>query len=83
MDMHKRVTFHDVPGNIHLENGIVHIDFYDKTPAQDEQDTPQYCFSERLVLSLPAFLQLHDLMCQVVNRLENEGYVHRTTEQAR
>ncbi|MDO5536723.1 MAG: hypothetical protein Q4F72_04255 [Desulfovibrionaceae bacterium] len=77
--MSNSISFHDMPGNIKVENGVVHIDLYDKQPGNAAQpgEQPSYVFGERLVLSLPAFLQMFQMMSQVAAKLEAEGVLRR------
>ena len=70
--------FYDMPGNIRIENGIVHIDMFDKKPgAEADADTKSYVFSERIALSLQGFMKLYEMMSQVVNNLEQQGVLTR------
>lgn len=70
--------FYDMPGNIMIENGIVHIDMFDKKPgAEADADTKSYVFSERIALSLQGFMKLYEMMSQVVNNLEQQGVLTR------
>ena len=68
--------FYDMPGNIRIENGIVHIDMFDKKPGDDKEQA--YAFSERLALSLQGFLRLYEMSSQVVNKLEEQGVLTRS-----
>ena len=68
--------FYDMPGNIRIENGIVHIGMFDKKPGDDKEQT--YAFSERLALSLQGFLRLYEMSSQVVNKLEEQGVLTRS-----
>ena len=70
--------FYDMPGNIRIENGIVHIDMFDTKPgAEADADTKSYVFSERIALSLQGFMKLYEMMSQVVNNLEQQGVLTR------
>ncbi len=70
--------FYDMPGNIRIENGIVHIDMFDKKPGADaDADTKAYVFSERIALSLQGFMKLYEMMSQVVDNLEKQGVLTR------
>lgn len=70
--------FYDMPGNIRIENGIVHIDMFDKKPGADaEAGNKAYVFSERIALSLQGFMKLYEMMSQVVNNLEQQGVLTR------
>ncbi len=70
--------FYDMPGNIRIENGIVHIDMFDKKPGTDaDTDTKSYVFSERIALSLQGFMKLYEMMSQVVDSLEKQGVLTR------
>ena len=73
--------FYDMPGNIRIENGIVHIDMFDKKPGDDKEQT--YAFSERIALSLQGFLRMYEMCGQVVNKLEEQGVltVHKAPKQ--
>lgn len=72
--MSETVIFHDMPGNISLENGVARIDLYDRqVMRQGQEGEPPYVFSRRLVLPLPALLELHSMLSQVVDRLTEEG----------
>ena len=70
--------FYDMPGNIRIENGIVHIDMFDKKPGADaEAGNKAYVFSERIALSLQGYMKLYEMMSQVVNNLEQQGVLTR------
>lgn len=70
--------FYDMPGNISVEQGLVHIDMYDKRPSSDAaaQESP-YVFSERLSLPYQGFTRLYEMIGQVVNTLEEKGVLTR------
>lgn len=72
--------FYDMPGNIRIENGIVHIDMFDKKPGTGtdaDADAKAYVFSERIALSLQGFMKLYEMMSQVVDNLEKQGVLTR------
>lgn len=70
--------FYDMPGNISVEQGLVHIDMFDKRPSSDAaaQESP-YIFSERLSMSYQGFKRLYEMIGQVVNTLEQKGVLTR------
>lgn len=77
--MGEKIIFHDMPGNINLENGVVQIDFYDKKPSAAGMnfDENPYAFGCRLVLSLPACLNLYKMLGEIVEKLEKEGVIQQ------
>ncbi len=68
-----------MPGNIKIKNGIVHIDMYDEAPdpKAPQNDNPNFVFSERLAMSLPAFVEMYKLMSQAVDNLAEQGVLTR------
>lgn len=71
--------YYDMPGNIKIKNGIVHIDMYDEAPdpKAPQNDNPNFVFSERLAMSLPAFVEMYKLMSQAVDNLAEQGVLTR------
>ena len=79
IDMRGFTRFYDMPGNISIEHGLVHIDMFDKRPSADaEAQTSPYIFSERVSLSYQGFERLYEMIGQVVNTLEKKGVLTRT-----
>ncbi len=74
--------YYDMPGNIKIKNGIVHIDMYDEAPdpKAPQNDNPNFVFSERLAMSLPAFVEMYKLMSQAVDNLVAQGVLSRQDE---
>ncbi len=73
----EQINFHDMPGRISIENAVVRLDLYDR-PLLPQENGPDYVFGERVVLPIPAFVKLYQMMGEVVLKLEAEGVVHRT-----
>jgi hypothetical protein len=73
--------FYDMPGNIRIENGIVHIDMFDKKPGDDKEQV--YAFSERIALSVQGFMRMYEMMSQVVSKLEEQGVLTRSKPAAK
>ncbi len=81
--MSSQSRYYDMPGNIKIKNGIVHIDMYDEAPDPKAQpnDNPNFVFSERLAMSLPAFVEMYKLMSQAVDNLVAQGVLSREDEE--
>ncbi len=68
-------VYYDMPGNIEIVNDVVHIDMFDRDdempagPAQSDAE-PYYVFSGRIVLPLPAFLDLYRKMSKAIGQME-------------
>lgn len=77
-----QISFHDMPGKIKIENAVVHLDLYDR-PLLQQEGGPEYCFGERVVLPIPAFVKLYQMMSEVMGKLESEGIVQRTGDATR
>ncbi len=77
--MSSQIRYYDMPGNIKIKNGIVHIDMYDEAPdpKAPQNDNPNFVFSERLAMSLPAFVEMYKLMSQAVDNLAEQGVLTR------
>lgn len=71
--MNSVTKFYDLPGNITVNNGVVHIDMFDKHPVQDSDKEQKFVFCERVVLTMPGFIDLYQMMTQVVKELEKQG----------
>ncbi len=71
--MNSLTKFYDLPGNITVNNGVVHIDMFDKHPVQDSDKDQKFVFCERVVLTMPGFIELYQMMKKVVNELEEQG----------
>lgn len=80
--MSSQSRYYDMPGNIKVKNGIVHIDMYDEAPDPKAQpnDNPNFVFSERLAMSVPCFVELYRLMSQAVDNLVSQGVLSRDDE---
>ncbi len=80
--MSSQIRYYDMPGNIKIKNGIVHIDMYDEAPdtKAPQNDNPSFVFSERLAMSLPAFVEMYKLMSQAVDNLVEQGVLSRQDE---
>lgn len=79
--MDNSIRFYDMPGNVKFQHGVVHIDMYDESPDMGQQQqgaAPSFVFSERITLTLPAFLELHKMMNQVVDSLVQSGVLSRS-----
>lgn len=81
--MSSQSRYYDMPGNIKIKNGIVHIDMYDEAPdtKAPQNDNPNFVFSERLAMSLPAFVEMYKLMSQAVDNLVAQGVLSRQDEE--
>ena len=81
--MSSQSRYYDMPGTIKIKNGIVHIDMYDEAPDPKAQpnDNPNFVFSERLAMSLPAFVEMYKLMSQAVDNLVAQGVLSRQDEE--
>lgn len=75
--MKSLTKFYDMPGNITLGDGVARIDMFAKHPVQDSDKEQKYVFCERVVLTMPGFVELYRLMSQVVNELEAQGALTR------
>ena len=75
--MKSPTKYYDMPGNITLGDGVARIDMFDKHPVQDNDKEQKYVFSERVVLTMPGFIELDRLISQVVNDLEKQGALTR------
>ncbi len=71
--MESLTRFYDLPGNITVNNGVVHIDMFDKHPVQDSDKEQKFVFSESIVLTMPGFIELYQTMSKVVKDLEKKG----------
>ncbi len=80
--MSRRSRYYDMPGNIKIKNGIVHIDMYDEAPdtGAQQSDNPSFVFSERIAMSLPAFIEMYKLMSQATDSLVKQGVLTRQDE---
>ncbi len=68
-------VYYDMPGNITIENDVVRIDMFDREDEMpsgpDAADAePYFVFSGRIVLPLPAFLDLYRKMSKMVGQIE-------------
>ena len=68
-------VYFDMPGNISIVTDVVHIDMFDRDDEMpsgpDMADAePYYVFSGRIVLPLPAFLDLYRKMSRMVGQME-------------
>lgn len=81
--MSSQSRYYDMPGNIKIKNGIVHIDMYDEAPdtKAPQNDNPNFVFSERIAMSLPAFVEMYKLMSQAVDNLVDQGILSRQDEE--
>lgn len=68
--------FYDMPGEVKIENGVVHIDMFDRTPGSDDEN--DYSFTERIALTMPAFFELYRLSKELVADMEQHGVLRRT-----
>ncbi len=75
--MKSHTRYYDIPGNITLEDGVARIDMFDKHPVQDNDKEQKFVFSERVVLTMPGFIELYRLTSQVVNDLEKQGVLKK------
>ncbi len=82
--MSSQSRYYDMPGNIKVKNGIVHIDMYDEAPdpKAGPNDNPNFVFSERLAMSVPCFVELYRLMSQAVDNLVSQGVLSREEDRA-
>ncbi len=80
--MSSQSRYYDMPGNIRIRNGIVHIDMFDEAPDPKAapDDNPNFVFSERLAMSVPCFVELYKLMSQAVDSLVSQGVLSREDE---
>ena len=71
--MKSLTKFYDMPGNFSLEDGVARIDMFAKHPVQDSDKEQKYVFCERVVLTMPGFVELYRLMSLTVRDLEEQG----------
>ncbi len=71
--MNSLTKFYDLPGNITLGDGVARIDMFDKHPVQDNDKEQKFVFSERIVLTMPGFIELYRLVSQAMRDLEKQG----------
>lgn len=76
-------VYFDMPGNITIVNDVVHIDMFDRngdgaSGTETAHSEPHYVFSGRIVLPLPAFLDLYRKMSKTVGKMEAERVLTAT-----
>ena len=71
-------VYYDMPGKIHLENGVAIIDMYERIQVGDHAPSkePDYLYSERVVLPIPALVELYKMMSKTMGKLEADRLLH-------
>ena len=71
-------VYYDMPGKIHLENGVAIIDMYERIQVDGHAPStePDYLYSERVVLPIPALIELYKMMSKTMGKLEADRLLH-------
>lgn len=75
--MDRNYQYIDGIGNVHVLNGMAHVDLVVVQPPIAEGQQPQVMVAQHLVLPLPNFVRMCAEMAGHLQRMEEKGLIKR------